>query len=439
MEAESALVGSGNNSNSLSSVRSDADQIKSAAVSPPNTSLAIESLIQSILVVAQQEKTVQELADWLPKAIVKNFDLKGCHIELYNSHQQTATLIGGCGRGKLGGSHQPRTLHEVWDIYQPLTQGKTLQFSAQTVGATSSSGAPLTWLGCPMMNCAGLLGSVWLTRPSQEIFGDDESRQLQQIADCVAIALHQSQLQQTIDTQKTEIQQLRKAKEEFLQLISHELFIPLGSIQLSAQTLERIFKDASWRQVPQRSTVLKVLGLLSQECRRQKQFVDNLITLMFPEHQKAPELVLMNLSDWLPSLLRSFETRFEQESLKFAASIPKEPLLIECDITQLERVITELVTNAIKYTPASKTIKVTVSTTDKEVAIAIANTGVQIPPKQQPHIFDKFYRIPELDQRQYGGSGMGLALVKQLVANLGGMITLKSTKQKTTFTVKLPR
>jgi two-component system phosphate regulon sensor histidine kinase PhoR len=138
-------------------------------------------------------------------------------------------------------------------------------------------------------------------------------------------------------------------------------------------------------------------------------------------------------------LLRSFEARFEQESLRLSTTIPKDPLLLECDVTQLERVITELVNNTIKYTPAKKNVKITVKTTDAEVEIAIANTGVQIPPSHQPHIFDKFYRVPELDQRQYGGSGLGLALVKQLVANLGGTIDLKSTKQKTTFTLKLPR
>ena len=416
---------------------SDLDQIISAALSASNVSLAIQAITQAILVVAKQGKSFQALADWLPQTVVKNLDLQGCHIEIYDKRQQTVTLAGGFGVGQLGPLHQPYAINKIGGAYQSLIRGKTVQLSSHPM--TPPSTASLTWLGCPMLSCAELMGTMWLTRPEQETFGESELAQLQQIADCVAIALHQSQLQQTIDTQKTKIQQLQRAKEDLLKLISHELFIPLGSIQLSAQTLERIFKDASWRQVPQRSTVLKVLGLLSQECRRQKQFVDNLVTLIFPEHQKAQEPVSMNLSDWLPSLLRSFETRFDQESLKLTVNVPKKPLLIECDIVQLERVITELVNNAIKYTPADKTVKVTVSATNAAVEIAIANTGVQIPPKHQPHIFDKFYRVPELDQRQYGGSGLGLALVKQLVANLDGTIDLKSTKQKTTFTVKLPR
>ncbi|MGD1951044.1 MAG: ATP-binding protein [Leptolyngbyaceae cyanobacterium] len=417
---------------------SDLDQLMSADLPAANVSLTVQAITQALLVVAKQGKPFQDVVDWLPQAIVKHLDLQGCHIELYNSRQQTVTLAGGFGIGQLGTLHQPHAINKIRDAYQSLIQGKIVQLSSHPLAPSYT--APLTWLGCPMVSCAELMGTVWLTRlDHQETFGESESAQLQQISDCVAIALHQSQLQQTIDTQKTKIQQLHNAKEDLLKLISHELFIPLDSIQLSAQTLEKIVKDASWRKVPKRSTVLKVLGLLSQECRRQKQFVDNLVTLMFPEHQKAQEPVSMNLSDWLPSLLRSFETRFDQESLTLTASIPKKPLLIECDIVQLERVITELINNAIKYTPADKTIKVMASSTDTAVEIAIANTGVQIPPKHQPHIFDKFYRVPELDQRQYGGSGLGLAIVKQLVANLEGTIDLKSTKQKTSFIVKLPR
>ncbi len=405
-----------------------------------NSSSAIASvypLLKRILAVTQQGSSVQELTNWLPAAVVENFQLQGCHIEGYDSQRRLATVIGGVGEDWLGSTKPP--VDQLWDLYEPLTQGKSLRFSSQTLGGKKSSKTPSTWLACPMMNRQELLGSLWLSRPGQAPFDQTELSQLQQIANCYAIALHQSQLEDTIAHQTKEIHQLRQAKNEFLQLISHELFIPLGSIQLSAQTLEKIFKDVSWRKLPQRSQVLRVLSLLSQECRRQKQFVDNLITLMFPEYQRASEPVLMNLGDWLPSLLRTFEPRFEQESLPLQVNIPKEPLLVECDVAQLERLISELITNAIKFTPAEKPVTVTAKATDTTVEIAIANAGVKIPAAQQPRIFEKFYRVPELDRRQYGGSGLGLALVKQLVTNLGGTIKLKSTKQKTTFTVTLPR
>ncbi len=398
-----------------------------------------QTLIEHLLKCIQRGNSIQELVDWLSASMAKHFDLRGCHIELYDSQQKRSQLIGGIGNGWLGPYHQSRSISQFWEIYESLIRGVPLQFNPIDLLEKQTPEPFLTWLGYPIMHGNTFLGNLWAIRSSQCVFDPVELTQVCQIADYVAIALHQTQLEQTIEQQQTEICQLRKAKDEFLQLISHELFVPLGSIQLSAQTLERIFKDASWRQVPQRSTVLKVLSLLNQECRRQKQFVANLITLMFPEHQKTSEPVLMNLSDWLPSLLRPFEARFEQNSLKLSTHIPKEPLLFECDVTQLERVMTELVTNAIKYTPAKKTVKITAKATNNDVVIAIANTGAHIPTNHQPHIFDKFYRIPELDQRQYGGSGLGLALVKQMVSNLGGTIDLKSTKQQTTFTVTLPK
>lgn len=396
------------------------------------------SLVDELLALIQRGESTRQLLQWLPQAVVDRFDLQGCQIEAYDQQRQTVVLLGGVDAdGCLRSANQSQEISQFWEFYRPLTLGQSLQFSSKTFKADTA--VPFTWLGCPLMQPAGQVGTLWLIRPDKKTFANAEVNQLQQIANCVAIALHTSQLQQTLEVQQAEIQILKKAKDEFLQLISHELFVPLGNIQLSTQTLERIFKDVSWRKVPQRSTVLKVLSLLGQECRRQKQFVDNLITLMFPEYQKVSEPVLMKVSDWLPSLLRTFEPRFKQESITLKTDIPKDPLLFECDVAQLERVITELITNALKYTPPKKTVTVAVQALPSAVEIAIANTGVHIPPQHQAQIFQKFYRVPELDQRQYGGSGLGLALVKQLVRNLEGTIDVKSTKQKTTFTVSLPR
>ncbi|EKV01116.1 signal transduction histidine kinase [Leptolyngbya sp. PCC 7375] len=432
------MISNGFECNPLQSETIDSDRFN-VSFAGSHTALSYQTLMQKILFTTLQGGTFEELVHWLPTAIAENFKLKGCQIELVDENQRTATLVGNVGTGWSIPLNHSRNLDKVWEFYKPSKLGKSLLLSAQQLGIENGATTSLPWLGCPMLHQTTLLGSVWAIRRKGETFDETEIKELQQIVDCLAIALHQTQLTQTVNIQQTEIHQLRQAKDEFLQLISHELFVPLGNIQLSTQTLERIFKDVSWRKVPQRSTVLKVLSLLSQECRRQKQFVDNLITLMFPEHQKTSEPMLMNLSDWLPSLLRTFETRLEQEELTLKTNIPAEPLLVECDITQLERTITELVTNAIKYTPPKKTIKIAVQATDKAVEIAIANTGVQIPANHQPHIFERFYRVPELDQQHYGGSGLGLALVKQLVSNLGGNIGFKSTKQKTTFTVQLPK
>ncbi|NEQ52983.1 MAG: GAF domain-containing sensor histidine kinase [Leptolyngbya sp. SIO3F4] len=434
MEAKSALVNSELNCDTSLSEAIGSDQTLSSCPSSLNSKT---SLVEEVLAIIQRGDSTKTLLQWLPQTLVSDFDLQGCYIELYDEQHQTVTFLGGVGCSEA--TKIPKVISQHWEYYQPLTLGKSLQFSSKTFGAKQSPPSPLTWLGCPMMKPSGLLGSVWLSRPGKETFNESESQQLQQIVNCVAIAFHQADLKQIIAIQNSEIELLRTAKDEFLKLISHELFVPLGNIQLSTQTLDKIFKDAAWRKVPQRNTVLKILSLLNQECRRQKQFVDNLITLMFPEYQKASEPVLMNLSDWLTSLIRTFEPRFEQESLNLKTTIPSDPLLFECDVAQLERIITELVNNAIKYTPAKKTVMIAANIRETAVEIAIANTGVHIPANHQPHIFEKFYRVPELDQRQYGGSGLGLALVKQLVTNLDGTIEVKSTKQKTTFTVKLPK
>ena len=112
--------------------------------------------------------------------------------------------------------------------------------------------------------------------------------------------------------------------------------------------------------------------------------------------------------------------------------------LINSDGTLLERVINELLTNACKYTPAQGEISLTTWAKESAVFFSISNSGIEISPEEQKLIFDKFYRIPSLDPWQFGGTGIGLALVKKLVELLGAQIQLDSQDNMTTFIIKLP-
>ncbi len=82
------------------------------------------------------------------------------------------------------------------------------------------------------------------------------------------------------------------------------------------------------------------------------------------------------------------------------------------DVSLLDNVLRELLTNACKYSPPAGTIRVVVIDTDSAVQLAVSNTGPAIPPAALPHRFDKFYRVPCVDQWQQGRTGLGLALVK---------------------------
>ena len=104
----------------------------------------------------------------------------------------------------------------------------------------------------------------------------------------------------------------------------------------------------------------------------------------------------------------------------------------------LEKVFQELLVNASKYTPAGETITIKATATENTIQLSVVNSGVEIPPAEQQHIFERFYRIPNNDPWQYGGTGLGLYLVKRLIDLIQGQISVISQLQLTQFTIDLP-
>lgn len=111
---------------------------------------------------------------------------------------------------------------------------------------------------------------------------------------------------------------------------------------------------------------------------------------------------------------------------------------VRTDPIFLERIVGELLNNACKHTPQGGQIIITLRADDQALHLTLSNTGVGISERDLPYIFDKFYRVPGHNPWAQGGTGLGLALVKQLIEHLGGSITAKSSAQQVDFTLTLP-
>jgi signal transduction histidine kinase len=128
----------------------------------------------------------------------------------------------------------------------------------------------------------------------------------------------------------------------------------------------------------------------------------------------------------------------QEQNQQFNLDIPTQMPSVHTDASALERILTELLHNACKYTPANETISLVVQVLELTVLISVSNSGVEIPEGERDRIFDKFYRIPNNDPWKYGGTGLGLALVKKLVERLQGRIWVESQANQTKFRVELP-
>lgn len=264
---------------------------------------------------------------------------------------------------------------------------------------------------------------------------------LKQIATQLGIAVQQTELQQEIallkkaaQAQVEELEKLKHLKKEFLRSLSHELRTPITSISLAAQTLESVLQQEKVLEI---ELVPQLFQILENECERESKLINDLLTLTYLEADIEPmTLIAIDLQTWLPSIVEPFRERISCQQQQLSLSIAKELPSLQIDITDLERAIAELLNNACKYTPANEAIAVSAYLKADTVCLSVSNTGVEIPSDELSRIFDPFYRIPKNDPWKYGGTGLGLALVKKMVKHLKATIHVESAANKTTFTIE---
>lgn len=245
-----------------------------------------------------------------------------------------------------------------------------------------------------------------------------------------------------LEIQVTELQRLNQLKEDFLATTSHEMRTPLSNIKMAICMLEHVLdKQKILQSVPPETTwsVNRYLNILREQCEQELDLVDDLLYMRIIDADfYTSELNSINIQDWLPHVIDAFQERAQsrQQSLQVSVS-PDFPPVIS-DTSLLTRIVSELVNNACKYTPIEENITVNAQLESNKWEITVSNSGVTIPIEEQSRIFDPFYRIPQSDRWQHGGTGLGLALVKKLVQYLQGTVTVTSTQGRTTFTVQLP-
>ncbi|MGL5078224.1 MAG: sensor histidine kinase, partial [Waterburya sp.] len=259
---------------------------------------------------------------------------------------------------------------------------------------------------------------------------------VEQVATQCAIAIRQARLYQQSQIQIKELARLNVIKDDFLRTISHELKTPMSSILLATETLEALLDQEIGTH--RSATLTRVLDIFRAACKRQNHLVDDLLTLCYIDAKKAMiAMQWINLEVSLPEIIEQFTERIHTQEQTLLIDIQENFPLFKSDVSIIKRILTELLNNACKYTPAHETITISAQTIDKGIKLSVSNTGVEIPPSEQQRVFDKFYRIPSHDPWQFGGTGIGLALAKNLVQLLNGTLGLESQYGQTVFIIYL--
>lgn len=373
------------------------------------------------------QTAVQELTDALGAGCC-NAGLYDLEQNISNIRYEYSTEI----PGFLGYSIQ---IDNRPDIYQQLQQGQYLQFCNIT---SSPIRGQVAIFACPMMNGCDPIGDLWLLNSSNRVLSELEIRLVQQVASQCAIAIRQARLYQAAQDHVAELEKLNQLKDDFVWTVSHELRTPISAIKMALQVLEVVMHEECGLQAKY-NAITKYLPVLQTECDQEINLVNDLLLLQQLEAGVQPiTFSTLNLSTWLPQVLEPFIERSRSKAQNLYFNLCSELPMLETNIFCMERILTELLTNACKFTPPGEKITVVAELVSSSIQISVANTGVEIPASELLQIFDKFYRIKSPDPWKQTGTGLGLALVKRLVGYLSGSIHVDSHGGQTNFILKLP-
>lgn len=229
---------------------------------------------------------------------------------------------------------------------------------------------------------------------------------------------------------KTEqLEELDKFKSRFYTNFTHEFRTPLTVISGVVQQIKNHDKEKD---------------LISRNCKRLLNSVNQLLDLSrLKNNNLKVDLVHGNIINFMEYLTESFLSLANQKNINLAFFSTAEELMMDYDETKMQQILQNLISNAIKFTPSFGVVKVFADKIEKGsmeyLKIVIKDTGTGIAAEHISHIYDRFYQVDSSDTRQAEGSGIGLALVKELVTLLEGSIDVKSKPNKgTEFIIMLP-
>ncbi|MFE1745293.1 PAS domain S-box protein [Coleofasciculus sp. H7-2] len=357
-----------------------------------------------------------------------SLNMSSCHASLYNLEQETATICYEYVASMPSSKGRVLQMTSFPEIYQPLRQGKHFQLCSFAANSIHGQAA---MLACPMFDDQGVLGDLWLFHRPDYTFKKLEIRLVKQVATQCAIAIRQARLYQASLAQVQELEKLNQLKDDFLSTVSHELRTPIANMKMAIQML---------KVSPTGDRTQRYLQILQAECNRETELINDLLDLQRLAAASYPSFLAtaIDLPEWLPNIVESFRSRIQEREQILQVDIPSDLPSLVSELASLERILTELLNNACKYTPPGERITVTVRASSAMMQIKVSNFGVEIPPDELPRIFDKFYRIPRADRWKQGGTGLGLALVQKLTQHLGGILRVRSASDETTFTLELP-
>ena len=236
------------------------------------------------------------------------------------------------------------------------------------------------------------------------------------------------------DITKTEREELRR--KEFVANVSHELKTPLTTIKAYIESL------LDWglaEESPQK--IRENIEKMEEDAKRMTALVENLLLLS----QIDSQLMNLRMTQYNPvkimrSVLSQMQVQADEKHIKLSMSVLSIIPPVFGEAHSLERILTNLVSNAIKYTQAGGIVTLSVQLTNEYISLKVSDNGMGVSTENVNRLFERFFRVDSTGSRQFGGTGLGLSIAKELTEIQGGQISVESQVGKgTTFFVTIPK
>ena len=230
-----------------------------------------------------------------------------------------------------------------------------------------------------------------------------------------------------------ELEKLERVRKDFVINVSHELRTPLASIQGYTETL----LDGA---IDDKQHNLRFLQIIRQNAERLTRLTADLLTLSRIEMRNQKfQFASYRLGQILADACDSLRPVAAKKNIRITLDPVPGDVEVFCDAEAVSQVLSNLLDNAIKYSPESGHVRVSHRVLTGFVEISVADTGIGIPAADLPRLFERFYRVDKARSRELGGTGLGLAIVKHLVRSHGGEVSVESVpNQGSTFRFTLP-
>lgn len=312
---------------------------------------------------------------------------------------------------------------------EPFAAGQVTQQELFQLGEEFAAAQVQSVLFVPLRNETRVIGILGAYARAPERFGRDDIDFLRLAAELVAIALENARAYQAVED-------LGKERERFSFRVAHNLRAPLAAMVSMLDVLGEGYTGGM------NPTQLQYLQRVRRRASSLSELVNELMVLATSHAATGRERtrVPVDLAGLVAHVERTFHDKAGERGQRFTVEAPDGLPPVPGDPEMIERMLENLISNAIKYTPPGGSVRVTLSSAgDSRLLLEVCDTGIGIPKASQAKMFCEFYRAENAKAMEAVGTGLGLVIVRDIVAQHGGTIRLESEEGRgTTFFVTLP-